>query len=213
MSRAAGLLVLGVAGYYAYHQGWLDEVIGQGRDLIQQESADVPVSLPTTPAKPVSAPLTPAPTNGTKEEKILWANERYLSAWSKRNILFTASIMHIESRGNPSAISNAGALGLMQVMPATGKWLHDDLGYNELPATRASLLTPHGSVYFGTAYLEWADSIRGSKSLEWFIRSYNGGAKGAEDIMSGKKQSAENDNYYKIVLAYWQRLKSKGVTA
>ena len=35
-----------------------------------------------------------------------------------------AAVVHVESRGKDNAVSNAGAIGLMQLMPATAKMLH-----------------------------------------------------------------------------------------
>jgi len=213
------MLVIGGAGYYAWRQGWLVDVeawvrgkMGQGTPAGPENAAG---GLPKQAAHPLPAKLTlPAP-QATKEEKILWTGERFVSKWAKRgdNMKLAASIMWQESRGNPNAVSKAGALGLMQVMPKTGKWLHDSKGYGLIEASREKLLTPQGSIYFGTAYLEYLDSIRGNRSLEWFIRAYNGGPKGATDFMNGTRHSAENDGYYKAVFNHYNQLTGKGILA
>jgi hypothetical protein len=55
------------------------------------------------------------------------------------------AVIYHESRGDPKAVSHAGAVGLMQVMPRTGK----ALGY-----TRRDLFDPHANIQAGTKYLE-----------------------------------------------------------
>ncbi|MCX7946249.1 MAG: lytic transglycosylase domain-containing protein [Hydrogenophilus sp.] len=60
-------------------------------------------------------------------------------------------VMRQESRFRADARSSAGALGLMQVMPATGQWLAKKLGE---PAFRPhQLLEPETNVRFGITYL------------------------------------------------------------
>lgn len=54
------------------------------------------------------------------------------------------AIIKVESGGNPKAVSHKGAIGLMQVMPATGR----SMGY-----TKAQLHDPTINVEAGTRYL------------------------------------------------------------
>ena len=62
------------------------------------------------------------------------------------------AIMRAESAFDPSAESHAGAQGLMQVMPATARYLakRKDLA----PPRQDDLLEPETSIRFGQAYLE-----------------------------------------------------------
>jgi hypothetical protein len=48
-----------------------------------------------------------------------------------------AAVIYCESRFDPSAVSPAGAVGLMQVMPATALWLSEQEGW-EPPEGRRS---------------------------------------------------------------------------
>ncbi len=60
---------------------------------------------------------------GYRDEIITYARENGLDP------LFIASIIKNESRFNPSAVSKKGAVGLMQVMPETGRWVAEQLGF------------------------------------------------------------------------------------
>ena len=71
----------------------------------------------------------------------------------RRNVdpLLMAALMRQESAFNPRAKSSAGALGLGQVMPATGQGIANALGYGWF--TTDDLLRPTVSIEFGAYYL------------------------------------------------------------
>lgn len=56
----------------------------------------------------------------------------------------------VESRGNPRAVSRVGARGLMQIMPATGKLIAENLG--EPWAGTKGLLDMERNITYGTWY-------------------------------------------------------------
>lgn len=81
-------------------------------------------------------------------------------------------VMRQESMFSPTILSPVGAMGLMQVMPATGREIAKEL---DIPFEQSNLLIPQVSVEFGSFYL--------GKRLRQFdenfvmaIASYNGGA-------------------------------------
>lgn len=61
------------------------------------------------------------------------------------------AVIHIESRGNAFALSPVGAMGMMQIMPATGAELAETL--SEPWEGPGSLFDPHLNVKLGVAYL------------------------------------------------------------
>ena len=61
------------------------------------------------------------------------------------------AVIHIESRYHPFATSQAGALGLMQVMPPTGAEVAQRIGIAW--RGRQTLLDPESNVRIGVAYL------------------------------------------------------------
>ncbi len=73
------------------------------------------------------------------------------------------AIVTVESAYNPKARSHAGALGLMQVIPATGKRFGAD-----------NLLDPLQNLRAGTAYLVWLHR-RFNGNLELMLAAYNAG--------------------------------------
>lgn len=111
----------------------------------------------------------------TKEEAFLYDNIDVVEDWAMRNITWVAAMMWAESRGNPNAVSPAGAVGLMQVMPGTAQDLYR-WGYQTYQPTPENLKSVRGSIYFGTSYLEYLSEK--SKDREWIARAYNAGPAG-----------------------------------
>src|SRR4029079_710055 len=73
---------------------------------------------------------------------------------------------------NRRIISTAGAIGLMQIMPATGRRIASELGVEDFEAS--DLLDPRGNLEFSAWYL--ASLIkRFDGRLPLAIASYNGG--------------------------------------
>ncbi len=81
------------------------------------------------------------------------------------------AVMYVESRFDPFAVSPAGALGLMQIMPATGKELAARLGiaWNG----PLSLFDPATNVRVGTAYVRQLADRYGR--MQTALAAYNWG--------------------------------------
>ncbi|MDT9600417.1 lytic transglycosylase domain-containing protein [Sphingosinicella sp. GR2756] len=82
------------------------------------------------------------------------------------------AVMRVESAGNPSATSRAGAMGLMQVMPGTFAELRARYGLGANP------YSPRDSILAGTAYLREMHDRYGSAG---FLAAYNAGPGRWED--------------------------------
>jgi soluble lytic murein transglycosylase-like protein len=81
------------------------------------------------------------------------------------------AVMHVESRFNAFALSPVGAMGLMQVMPATGEELAADLGIAwHGPQT---LFDPMLNLRMGVAYLKQLESRYGN--IATALAAYNWG--------------------------------------
>ncbi len=86
------------------------------------------------------------------------------------------AVMRVESGGDANAVSRAGAIGLMQIMPATYAELRRDLGLGPDPfAVRDNVLA-------GTAYLRRMYDRYGSPG---FLAAYNAGPGRWEAYLSG----------------------------
>ncbi|MCR4424641.1 MAG: lytic transglycosylase domain-containing protein [Firmicutes bacterium] len=85
-----------------------------------------------------------------------------------------SAIIRVESRFRIEARSPKGAVGLMQIMPETGRWAAEALGIGDY--TDAVLLDPATNIMIGTWYLSW---LRGEfdGSLPLMLAAYNGGPK------------------------------------
>ena len=81
------------------------------------------------------------------------------------------AVIHIESRGNVFALSPAGAMGIMQIMPATGEQLAWEL---EIPWTGPqTLFEPIVNIQMGVAYLKQLEDRFGDLSIA--LAAYNWG--------------------------------------
>lgn len=107
-----------------------------------------------------------------------------------------ASVMTEESGGNPTAVSTAGAIGLMQLMPATAT----ALGVNPW--------TPDQNVLGGARYLAYQlREFHGS--LADALAAYNAGP-GAVRAYGGVPPYAETMAYVANVLALYQQAQASG---
>ena len=86
--------------------------------------------------------------------------------------LFVASIIKNESRFNPDAVSRAGAIGLMQVMPDTGRWVAKQMGFADFDPEM--LRDPATNIMIGTWYLDELKREFGGR-LVLVVAAYNCG--------------------------------------
>ena len=104
-----------------------------------------------------------------------------------------------ESHFNADAGSGAGALGLMQIMPATAQGIANELGEGD-SFTTEMLFDPDVSIRYGTFYL--SHYVKKYNSVSLALVAYNGGfgladqmaATGAYDTLN-----FETANYYQRV--------------
>jgi soluble lytic murein transglycosylase-like protein len=84
------------------------------------------------------------------------------------------SVMRVESGGNLHAVSRAGAMGLMQIMPATWTNLRTRLALGDDP------FDPHDNVLAGATYLRAMHDRYGEPG---FLAAYNAGPARYEDYL------------------------------
>lgn len=102
-------------------------------------------------------------------------------------------VMQAESRGNPRAVSRAGAMGLMQIMPATWAMLtaRHRLGTDPFDT--------HANIHAGTAYLRamW-DRYH---DLRLMLAAYNAGPGRVDAYAAGRRQLPAETRAYVAAIA------------
>jgi soluble lytic murein transglycosylase len=98
------------------------------------------------------------------------------------------AMMRRESRFDLNAVSRAGAVGLMQLMPETGEEVASRLGFPD--AVQNNLLSPEINLTFGIWYASHLLGKSGNNSL-MMLSAYNAGLGNAKRWFGGKRTGAE----------------------
>lgn len=80
----------------------------------------------------------------------------YIKEYSKAenlNATLVASLIKTESSFNKNAVSKKGAIGLMQILPATGKWICET--YFDFEFDESMLYEPEINIKIGAKYLSY----------------------------------------------------------
>ncbi|MCG4262038.1 lytic transglycosylase domain-containing protein [Acetobacter senegalensis] len=101
------------------------------------------------------------------------------------------AVLQAESAGDPHAVSGAGAMGLMQLMPGTWKEVRRTLNLGADP------FDPRDNIAAGAAYLRWLHDRYGDAG---FLAAYNAGPGRYDDhLASGRSLPAETISYVEFV--------------
>lgn len=116
--------------------------------------------------------------------------------------LFVQALVEVESTCAPNARSRAGALGLAQLRPSTGRAVARDTG---VPwRGEATLLDPDANLRLGIAYLRQLEQRFGDVRLA--VAAYN---LGPERVAGMPAERAKRSDYVKRVLRRWASLRSE----
>jgi len=81
-----------------------------------------------------------------------------------------AGIIYAESNFNPDAVSQKGAIGIMQILPETAEWLCEIM---KIPYSKKMLFNPLYNIELGTFYLTYLkEKFSGANAC---IAAYNAG--------------------------------------
>lgn len=109
---------------------------------------------------------------------------------------FVIAVIAAESGGKENAVSRAGAAGLMQIMPGTGRGLARQIGMANF--TNQSLFDPRVNVELGTYYLAQL-LARYDGSEELALAAYNSGPGGADRYIRSGTLPRETRRYIPTV--------------
>lgn len=113
------------------------------------------------------------------------------------------AVIHTESRFNPVAVSPKGAVGLMQVMPATAE--RYGLANDQRGTVSAKLTDPKTNIQTGARYLR--DLIKMFPGqLELAVAAYNAGEGAVQKAGNKIPNYKETQNYVRSVMQLYQRL-------
>lgn len=143
-------------------------------------------------------------------EEILEASDEF-----EVDSILIASVINAESRFDNFAVSNKGAVGLMQLKPSTAEWIikkitqdkndtqsvgTDETNLQEMlynPETNTGeLLDPKTNIRLGTYYLKYL--IKKFKNLETALCAYNAGEGTVNGWLVNKIYSKNGENLDKI---------------
>ena len=128
------------------------------------------VDIPTLP-RPYWEALFPRP---------YWSDLKRFSVANGLDPYLVASLIRQESEFNPQAVSRANAVGLMQLLPKTGKLVAHQESLKRYNATQ--LFTPTVNLQLGTRYFRgMVDKFGGS--FQHALAAYNAGSDRVEDWM------------------------------
>ncbi|MBW4631829.1 MAG: transglycosylase SLT domain-containing protein [Iphinoe sp. HA4291-MV1] len=144
--------------------------------------------------------------------------QKKIEQWSQKrqlNSLIVTALIRQESQFEPKIRSSAGAVGLMQVLPDTAKWIAPQI---KLDSKKMNLENPNDNIMLGTWYLDHTHQQYGNNSL-LAIASYNAGPgnvskwvqtlpKGDPDEFVESIPFDETKNYVRQVMGnYWNYLR------
>ncbi len=118
-----------------------------------------------------------------------------------------AGLMRQESMFKPKIVSPAGAIGLMQIMPATGRRVAKQIGLNDFET--GLLENPEVNIKLGTAYLANLVKRYGEDWIKVFA-VYNAGPE-AVSKWTASMPNAETDEFVECILYRETRLYVKKV--
>ncbi|MBQ4087811.1 MAG: transglycosylase SLT domain-containing protein [Clostridia bacterium] len=104
------------------------------------------------------------------------------------------AMIKAESNFNPSAVSDSGAFGLMQLMPDTAKWICEK---KDIPFETASLTVPEKNIRMGSLYLAYLLSMYHGNETN-AIAAYNAGHARVDEWLDDAACSQNGETLKKI---------------
>lgn len=121
-----------------------------------------------------------------------------VAALYQLDVALLLAVANVESSFDPNAVSSAGAVGIMQLMPATAMWICRS---RALPYSETSLFDPLVSLDLGAWYLRY---LLQKFDLAYALCAYNAGEGVVSDWID--KGIAATDSPYPETRQYVERV-------
>ena len=115
--------------------------------------------------------------------KAYWGDLKRFSTQNELDPYLVASLIRQESEFNPNAISHANAVGLMELLPVTGKKVAKEVNLHHYSASQ--LYTPTVNLQLGTRYFK--SMVDKFGSFEYALAAYNAGSDRVQDWLAAGK--------------------------
>jgi soluble lytic murein transglycosylase-like protein len=120
------------------------------------------------------------------------------------------AVMAAESGFNPQALSPKGAVGLMQIMPATAQWL--GLKADRKRSIAQKLTDPKTNIRLGARYLKMLTE-RFPDNLDLVLAAYNAGEGAVQRYNNSVPPFRETQNYVRVVSQFYELYQPKPMLA
>jgi soluble lytic murein transglycosylase len=137
-----------------------------------------------------------------------WPHQESMLEYSEQYQLdpyLVAAVTFVESGFDERSVSRKGAIGLMQVMPETGRWIGEQLGTEIKPG---DLLHGETNIQIGTWYLRYLlDEF--NQDIPLTLASYNAGKSRVREWLSLKVWNGELSGMHQIPFPETRRYLTK----
>ncbi len=166
----------------------------------------------STGGAPMDARTAASPPVSTKNLAALEASPRFMAVKehlhtaadaNQLDVALLQAVITAESGFNPSAVSPKGAVGLMQVMPATAQ--RYGVSNDQRGTVSAKLTDPKTNIHTGARYLRDLINMFPGQ-LELAVAAYNAGEGAVQRAGNKIPNYTETQNYVRSVMQLYRRL-------
>lgn len=150
--------------------------------------------------------------------KAFWRDVKHQAKVYSISPYWILSIMREESHFNPKTLSRSNAIGLMQILPSTGKWIHKKIAKGRF--RKKQLWLPKTNIKFGSWYLSYLSGLFNG-NLFLASASFNGGQGNIQrKVQTGKlshlpvlerldhvPMNETRDYYKKVMGSFWNYIR------
>jgi soluble lytic murein transglycosylase-like protein len=175
-----------------------------------QAQAQTPVQAPPAAVSPTVPVLSPLATrllsvlDGLPKPSLLHEQLRQASDAQAVDVDLLKAVIAIESGFNPAAVSSAGAVGLMQIMPATAARF--GLSGDKKTSISAKLADPSVNLGIGSRYLNYLMQLF-SGQMELALAAYKAGEGTVRRAGNQIPSRKETQDYVNTVMQMYGSLK------